>query len=443
MKNDLYEVSCININNYAKGVTKIDSLLVFTDDFYPGEKALISIKEEHKNYSFGKVERLITPSIHRIKKVCNHEDSGTCPFNDISYEYELELKKSIVRNNISRELNVDIKDINITSGDTIDGYRNKVTVFFKKESNHTIFGTFKENTNELIKIDSCVQINNKKLSIIKSITSLLDRYNLDIVDFIKKTGNVKGVVIRESSYNQKINVMFLLRYDSNVITDISNELSKLYPDISSISINIDKSFDTFIYGGIEKILIGDNTITEKILDTIFKVDNQSFLQVNTSCASKLYKRAIELANLKKSDTILDLYSGCGGISLNASKYVKEVIGIETVPSAIDLARKNALSNNINNATFFVDDAANYNEYIKDKNVKKIFVDPPRKGLDKKMIDLLNDNKFDTIIYVSCDPYTLSRDIKLLKETYKLNSIECFDMFPRTRSVEVLTKLIRK
>ncbi len=443
MQNNLYEVECININNYGKGVAKIDSLLVFIDDFYPGEKALIEITLKKKNYCFGRIVKLIKSSIHRIDKVCDHLDSGTCPFNDIDYEYELELKKSIVKNNIERSLNITIDNLNITSGDIISGYRNKVTVFFKKEINKTVFGTFKEGTNELIIINSCVQINEIKNKILNSICHLIDKYNVSLFDYNNKTGFLKGVVIKESEYSKEILIMFLSRKDDKNIDVLSKELVDIYPNIVGISISIDDSYNTFIYSGTERIIIGKNEIEEKILNSIFKINNQSFLQVNTSCASKLYECAINKGIKSKDDVVLDLYSGCGGISLNAALLSKEVIGIEVVDSAIELAKRNAIINNIKNVYFYSDDAINYNKYIKNKSVDVVFVDPPRKGLDPKMVNELLSSNFKRIVYVSCDPYTLSRDIKLLSEKYIMESIECFNMFPRTKHVETVCSLIKK
>ncbi|MBP5343230.1 23S rRNA (uracil(1939)-C(5))-methyltransferase RlmD [bacterium] len=443
--NNEYKVTCIGINNYAKGITKLDSLLCFVDDLYPGEEAIIKITKEEKNLVYAKVIKYLKRSPHRIDPVCDHEDSGSCPLNNISYEYELELKKQIIRNNLEHTLNINLNDIDIISGDKIKGYRNKVTVFFKKDKDDNLyFGSFKEKTNDLIKINSCVQIDDLFIEIIDRLLLSIKNYNLKICDFNLKKGYIKGVSIRKSEYTNKINLMILSRKDYHKEFDlIAKELSTIYPNISSISVLINESFDTFIYNGNECILFGTGEIEEKLYDVIFRVNNMSFLQVNTSCASKLYKDAISLAHLEENYNVLDLYSGAGGISLNAAKYVSHVFGVEEVYDSVENAKYNAIRNGITNVSFKAADAKDYRSLIGDNNIDVVFIDPPRSGMKREVIDKLLEDEFKTIIYISCDPYTLARDLKLLSSKYEINHVRAFNMFPRTRHVETVCLLTLK
>ena len=434
-----YKVKCISINNYAKGVAKIDSFIVFVDDFYPDEEAIIKIIDVKKNYAFAKVINLLKRAPYRINSVCDHSlESGSCPFSDIIYEQELKFKKRIVLDDINRALSLSLEDINITSGDIINGYRNKVTVFFNENYE---FGYFRENSNDFVRVDSCVQIDDGILLIIKDAQTLLRKYNIQTVNYSMKSGIIKGVVIRKSFTFDKYSVMFLSRKDkSDLFFEFSKELHNLNQKITGISFNINDSFDTFIYSGFIHQYYGTNDILEKILDITFRVDMASFMQVNTSCASKLYSKAISLANLKKEDSVLDLYCGCGGISLNLAKYVKHVYGVETVKSAVINARKNAIFNGINNATFYAIDAKDYDKFLENKKINIVFVDPPKSGLDKKVIESFLKHNYEKIIYVSCNSYTLSRDLKMMSSKYNLLTIEAFDLFPRTKHVESIATI---
>ena len=432
-----FEVKCIGINNYGKGVCKIDSLICFVDDLYPDEIAKVKVIKEEKNLAYAKIIEFVKTNEHRISPVCNHStESGSCPFNDITYEYELELKKGIVKNNIERALKIDIGNINITSGDKISGYRNKVTVFFSlDEQNEPFFGSFKEKTNKLVRITSCVQIDSEFVTIINTLLNLIMKYNLEIADFINKKGHIKGVSIRKSEYTNKISIMILSRKDYKEFKDISNELSSCFNNITGISVSIDNSFDTFIYSGTEHVYFGTPEIEEKLLNVIYKVSNKSFLQVNTSCASKLYEKAISLASLNENDIVLDLYSGAGGISLNSSKYSKMVYGVEEVSDAVDNAKYNASFNNIKNVKFYVGDAKDYRSLIGNTKIDVLFVDPPRTGIKKEAINSILNDDIKTIIYISCDSFTLARDLKLLSSKYIIKTVEAFNMFPRTKHCE--------
>jgi len=439
--NDIYTLKCESINNYGKGVSRIDSLLVFIDDFYPGEIGEILITSVKKNYCFGKVSHLTKKSEHRIDNVCKHEViNSSCPFSNIDYEYELELKKQIVLSNINFKLNTNIKDIDITSGDLIKGYRNKVTVFFNKDYE---FGTYAEGTNDLIVIKDCVQIKDEFIDIINKFLSLIKEYKLEIMDSINKTGYIKGIVLRKSEYNNDIILMIITKHNYDEFKVISEELMLFNSNIKGVSIILKNNYDSFIYSGKFINIIGNSFIVEKLGTKLFKIDNMSFLQVNTSCASKLYKRAIEIASLNKDDSVLDLYCGCGGISLNVADYVNKVIGIEEVESSIDSAKENSKINNINNAIFYKDDSKNFLKYIKDINIDCVFVDPPREGLSKETIDSILESNINKIIYISCDPYTLSNNLKMLNIKYEIKHIECFNMFSRTHHVETVVALSLK
>ncbi|MCR5565044.1 MAG: 23S rRNA (uracil(1939)-C(5))-methyltransferase RlmD, partial [Gammaproteobacteria bacterium] len=379
---DEFKTKCLSINNYGNGVSKIDGLLVFIPNFYPDEEAIISLTEVHKNYAFASIKELLVRSPYRVKSVCDHSsDSGSCPFSDISLEYENKLKGEMVKNNVERALNTALNDLEVLYTEPTYGYRNKVTVFF---NNKYQFGYFIEGTHKVCPIKSCVTISDEILKVLNSISILLKEYKVEIYNY-KNQGIVKGVSIRRSSYNSKMSIMFLATKSTKELRKIADDLKELYSDITGISVSINNNDKTVVYSDNEVVLYGQTYIDEHILNMDYRVENQSFLQVNTNGASLLYSEAIKMAELSKEDTVLDLYSGAGGISLNVSPYVKEVIGIETVKSAVDSANINKYLNKVSNAEFYNTDSANMKSIIKDKTIDIVFTDPPRSGMESSVI----------------------------------------------------------
>ena len=442
--NDEVEVTCIGLNNYGKGTCKVEGFLVFVDDLYPEEEAKVKIYFVEKNFAMGKVISFIKQSPHRIPSVCFHSaDSGTCPLSDIDFAYENELKGELVRADLSHTLLYDVGKIEVLTAEPINGYRNKVTVFFLNQDGNPAFGSFKEGTHDIMPIASCVTIPSEMVEVFNGILHLLEIHKMPIYDFKKRYGIVKGASIRRSSFNGKMSVMLLSSEMVEEYYDLAKDLMTQNPDITGVSVSVNNSDDTNVYNGREKQLMGDAKITERILNVNFEVDNQSFLQVNTSGASLLYKTAIDLSELKKTDSVLDLYCGAGGISLNAAIYAKFVIGIESSNAAIKNAIKNAVNNKISNVEFFAKDASELLKVIGKRHIDTIFMDPPRSGIMKEAMASIIASRIKRIIYVSCDPYTLSRDVKLLVQSgYELKQVKCVNMFPRTRHVETVVLMSR-
>ena len=438
---DEAKLKCLSINNYGNGVSKIDGLLVFIPSFYPDEEAIIKLTEVHKNYAFGSIKELLVRSPYRVKSVCDHSsDAGTCPFSDITLEYENKLKGEMVKNNVERALNTTLPELEVLYAEPTYGYRNKVTVFFNKAYQ---FGYFKEGTHEVCPIKSCVTISDDILKVLNSISILLKEYKVEIYNY-KNYGIVKGVSIRRSTFNNKMSIMFLSVKCTKELRSIADDLKELYPDITGISVSINNNDKTVVYSDKETILYGNTYIDEHILNMDYRVENQSFLQVNTNGASLLYSEAIKMAELSKDDIVLDLYSGAGGISLNASLYAKEVIGIETVKSAVDSANINKYLNKVSNAEFYNTDSANLKSIIKDKTIDVVFTDPPRSGMESSVIADIISIRPKRIVYVSCDSYTMARDLKLLTMGgYELKEIKCVNMFIKSRHIESIVLMLRK
>ena len=436
-KNEIYRVKCESINPYGKGVSRIDNLVVFITDLYPEEEADIKITKVEKNYLMGEVVKYIKKVDKRLLGIT---PTSAYPFKNIDFSYECELKGELVKNNISYRCKKELDKIEVLYALPIKAYRNKVTVFFTKDYD---YGSFMEGTHNIIIKEDEDEIDLNIKDVIESLLRSLKYNNISIYDYKTNSGSIKGVSIRRSSLNNKISVMILSKKDEPLLFKVVESLSK-NTLITGISVSIDNSNKTNVYSGKEKVLYGIPYITERILDIDFRISNQTFLQVNTNGASLLYKEAIKMADLKENDTALDLYSGAGGISLNLAKYVKKVIGIEIVEDAVKNAEENAKLNGINNVSFYCSDSSHFKDILGPNKPSVLFVDPPRAGLSSGVISDIISYKFNKIIYVSCDPYTLSRDLSLFTMSgYEIKEVKCVNMFPRTRHVESVCSLSLK
>ena len=386
--NDKYIVDIIDEDNIGNGIAKIDNYVVFVRNALLNEKVEIIITEVKKNYSFGIINKIINKSDKRINVKCKYYDlCGGCNFLHTSYENE----KSIKEKYLNKLFNTKANYLNINN---TNNYRNKVVL-------HVIdgkLGYFNAKTHDLCEIDKCLLLN--------------DKINLKIAEINKyDLTNINEITIR--CINNKIMINIVCN-DENI--DLKNiECDSLY-------INY-------------KYIKGDKYLIDEINNYKFSIYPDSFYQVNKEGMSNIYNEALN--NLEKYDSLLDLYCGTGTIGIWMHDKFNKVTGVDVNESNIANANINKKINNIKNIKFICDDAKN----IKGK-YDVIVVDPPRSGLSQKVIDYLNDSNSSKIIYISCNPNTLKRDIDLLNK-YKMNSISCTDMFPRTKHIEMVCILERK
>ncbi len=391
------EIKIEKMDHTGNGIGFYDGKICFIPKSVVGDIVDVSFVKSTKKYNIGKVEKIVKSSDSRIDSICPYYQlCGGCNINNLSYDEQLEFKKNKVKNIFKRYLNLDINPNIIGSRDEYK-YRNKITfhVNNKKIGLVSIDG-------DIIDIDNCLLVSDK----VNELYNLIRKEDLSLV---------KKIVIREC--------------DNGLILDIDGTF-----DISKI-----KNMCLSIYSNGKCIFSnGDGYIL--VNDIKYLVSNKSFFQVNTSNIKNLYDLVLKYGNFCGNERVIDLYCGVGSISLYISKYVKSVLGIEIVNEAIIDAKNNACQNNIANVDFICGDVSKIiNSKIKGDVV---IVDPPRIGLDKHTIDVLNECRIKKIIYVSCDPMTLVRDIKLLNN-YSLDKIELVDMFPQTHHVECVSVLSRK
>ena len=411
---EVYETEIYGLENEGKGVCKIHGMICFVPKALPNEKVRIRIVEKKKNYLRGKLIEVIEPTSKRIESKCPYYDlCGGCMLRHQALLENLEFKKEKVETALKRIGKIDIKVAKCIPSVKEDNYRNKVS--FKVEDQK--IGFYEEGTYRLIDIRSCLLCDEEINKTLKVIRRYLD-YNIN---------EIKNITIRHSNSFGDI----LINIKSNDDNDI-----KITDYITTNVSNI----KTIIFN--DKIVYGNGYIKEVIDDLIFNVSSKSFFQINSGTTEKLYETAIKLAKLKKDDIALDLYCGTGTITSIISKYVKKVIGIEIVEDAVKDAKENIKVNHIDNVSFICGDVTKEITKIND-NIDVIFVDPPRSGIDRKAISIMKKINPKKIVYISCNPITMARDLSYLSDLYSAKKVVPVDMFPNTEHVECVCVLERK
>ena len=326
-------------------------------------------------------------------------------------------------------------------------YRNKIQMPLRLDKKRNIVsGFYQERTHNIIPINKCYIENEDADRILETIKKLMKSFKIQPYDEDKRTGVIRHILIRSSLHFDEIMVVLVTNCDSFPSrNNFVKELVKQEKKVVTVVQNINLRDTNVILGQKERILYGKGYIKDSICDVVFNISAMSFYQVNPIQVEKLYSLAIKKASLNKDELLLDAYCGIGTIGLIASKYVKEVHGIEIVKEAIEDAKNNARNNNIKNAKYYHGDAGEFILSQKEKgiNYDVVIMDPARKGADNKFLSTLLNTKPKKIVYVSCDPATLARDLKILSTEYTVEDVTPVDMFPQTFHVETVVLLSRK
>ena len=448
-KNQKYIVEIIDNGYEGEGIAKIEGFTIFVPNAIKGEKVEILIVKVLVSHAFGKILDIIKPSPERVESDCStYKRCGGCSLRHIKYEETLNMKRNAVQSLVNKTLNTNIIVEETLGMEYPYHYRNKAQypIGLDKSGKATI-GVFANRTHEIITIEKCLIQDEQTEEIAKYILNYIINNNIAVYNENTGKGLIRHIVTKIGKKTNEIMCIIVINGDK--IPNESNlveNLIKKYPNIKTIVKNINKKNTNVILGEKNITLYGDGYITDKLGDLTFKISPLSFYQVNPIQAEKLYKIAIEAANIGENDVVFDLYCGIGTISLFMAKYAKKVYGIEIVEQAIADAVENAKINNIENVEFIagdvekvLDELINYKKIIPDI----VMVDPPRKGLDKTSIKNILKIKPKKLVYISCNPATLVRDLKELEEVYKVNSIKPVDMFPFTSHVECVALMGRK
>ena len=440
MKFDRVKGKCIDLSFEGKGVVKLSYGTVFVDGLFPGEEAEIEIQYKRAGNYFGKVYRLITKSEDRIQPRCGVCTAcGGCQLQQLSYDAQLAYKKHKVEDALRRHGLENIQVLQVIGMQNAYEYRNKIQVPIGRDPHgHIVSGFYRQGTHKIIPIEKCEIEDVRATKVISLIKQLMKDFKYSPYDEDQGTGLVRHVLIRTSYHYDEMMVTLVTRLDEfKGKNNFVRELVKRCPMITTVIQNINHRDTNVILGEKERVLYGPGHIKDSILGVDFLISSKSFFQVNPGQVEKLYQKALDLAKITSNSRVFDAYCGIGTISLIAAKHAQNVVGAEIVKEAIIDAKRNAKLNNISNTEFFVGDAGEiYSKLRREgRQFDCVFVDPPRKGLTSEFIESLLKEEPPTICYVSCDPETLARDLKLLSQKYSISNLQPVDMFPMTFHIE--------
>ena len=446
MFDNITKGKCLDISSEGKGVVKNGRDIIFVDGLFMGEEAEIRILYQRAGVYFGKVSKLLTMSKDRIQPKCKICTAcGGCQYQQLAYPTQLAIKTTRVQNAIKRIAHIENVVVKPCIGMKEPyHYRNKVQMPFGKDKfGNIIYGFFKENSHEIIPVDECMIENKKAAPVLRTIKDLLKKHRITIYNEDNGTGLLRYVLIRTSYHYEELMVV-LVTTEMNFPgqRNFIDELVKLHPEITTVVENVNSRHTNVILGFKDKVLYGKGTIKDDILGLTFNISASSFYQVNPVQVEVLYKTALDLIDIRSDQVVLDAYSGVGTIGLIAAKRAKKVISVEISHQAHLNAIENAKNNQIKNIEFFEDDAGKFiNEYTDQLDI--VIMDPPRKGSDEKFLSSVLSREPKQIIYISCDPETLARDLEYLKKKYEITFVQPVDMFPFTSHVETVVALSLK
>lgn len=445
-KNEEYLVEIVDNGFQGEGIAKIDGMAVFIPGAIKGEKVKIKILKVTTSHAFGKIINIEGKAEERIEPDCDtYSRCGGCVMRHINYDDTIAMKKNAVESTLKKALGREVFIDDVLKMDDPYFYRNKLQypIGLDEELN-PVMGVFAERTHRIIPTKECMIQDKLSQEIANDIFDFVKQNKISVYNEKTLKGALRHIVIRYGKKTEEVMVTLVtnqrkIEEEFELVKYITNK----YSQIKTIVKNINDKNTNVILGRENEVLFGDSYITDYLGDYKFKISPMSFYQVNPVQTEKLYSKAVEYAELTGNETVFDLYCGIGTIGIFASKNVKKLYGIETVPEAIKDAKENAKENNLDNAEFFVGDVeVTLPEFIKERNITPdvVFVDPPRKGCDKTAIDTLLKLEPKKIVYVSCNPATLGRDLKIFEEKYEIKRLAICDMFPFTHHVESIAML---
>ncbi len=462
-KGDELTVTITDIGNDGEGIGKVDGYTLFIKDAVIGDEVRAKVMKAKKNYGYGHLEEVVSPSPYRQKARCPvARQCGGCQIQNMTYERQLKFKQDKVRNNIVR--------LGGFEGDFIDSimepvmgmedpwrYRNKAQYPVGRDRDgRLVAGFYAGRTHSIIPVDDCFIGVKENKRILEIVLSHMEKYKIEPYDEESGKGLVRHVLIRKGFTSGQIMVCLVMNYRGkgpeyiDHQEELVKELSEI-PGMTCISVSINTEKTNVIMGIEIHNIFGQPTISDKLCGLDFNISPLSFYQVNPLQAKRLYEQAIEYASLTGKETVWDLYCGIGTITLSMAKDAGKVYGVEIIPDAIEDARENARVNNISNAEFFCGKAEEVLPAFYAKAAPEsaaihpdvIVVDPPRKGCDEMCLDTMLKMAPERIVYVSCDSATLARDLRFLADGgYELKKVRPCDMFPWSGHVETVVLLTK-
>ena len=445
----MYVVDIVDIGQGGVGIGKFEGFTVFVDGGLVKDKIKVKITKSKKNYAVGDIVEIIEPSPYRVERKCSKElkDCGGCQIQELDYQEQLNIKTNEVKQVISRIGKLEDVVVHPALGmEEPFRYRNKAQFPIQKVDGSPVIGFYKKKSHDIIPTDQCIIQHDVNDKIIKIIKTYIRAYKVSVYDEKTHTGVLRHLVTKVGFSSKEVMVVLVANGRKlPYLNELASVLKENIPGFKTLVVNVNREKTNVILGNENRVIYGDGKINDNIGDLVFEISPLSFFQVNPVQTEVLYNKALEYAALGENDTVFDIYCGIGTISLFLAQRAKKVYGIEIVEEAIKDAKRNAEINNLDNVEFYVGKAEDVvpKMYKQGKRANVVVVDPPRKGCDEKVLDTIVSMQPDRVVYVSCNPSTLARDLAYLNEKgYKCLEVQPVDMFPHSVHIENVALIVK-
>ena len=445
-KNKIYEAVISDYTSEGQGVAKIEGCAVFIPNAIVGEVCRVRIEKAQKTWAAGKIVEILERSPHRINRVCPVAKlCGGCNFHHMDYEEESRLKSERVRACLNRMGGENLDTVPIMAAPDTTCYRNKAQYPVSINKGKAYAGFFKAGTHQVIENDRCSILPEQMDAVKDAVIDYVNQYKVSVYDEVAHEGLLRHIYVRRGAVSGQILVCLSINGRNIPKREALLARLKKIEGFTTLVLTVNTKKGNVVLGDEYITLYGPGYIEDTLCGLNFRLSPRSFYQVNHHQAQRLYNAAIEQAQITKDDLVLDLYCGVGTITLCMAKAAGKVIGVEVVPQAVEDAKDNAMRNGIENAEFFCGDAGEAALALEQQGIipDVVVVDPPRKGLNADAIEAMAKMSPRRIVYVSCDPATLARDVALLKEKgYAVKNAQAADLFPRCAHVESIVCLVK-
>ena len=452
-KNQTVTVEITDLTDLGFGVGRVEGAVIFVSDTVPGDVIEAKIIKVNNTYLVGRAEKYIKASSRRVTDRCSERACKSCAYKNISYNDEATLKEEGVRRLFSSSALAGISTAPITVSPNATRYRNKAQYPITLVGGEYRVGFFAPKSHRVTPVTDCPLTPSIFSEICAELCDFFKEYSISVYNEESGEGLLRHIYLRQGEVSGEVLLTVVINGESLKNEDeLVKRITERFPSVVGVLINVNRENTNVVLGDVYRTLFGRDYIVDTLADVRLKITAPSFYQVNHASAELLYAKAKELAKPQKSDTLLDLFCGIGSIGLSMASDAAELIGIEIVDSAVECARLNAKANGIENASFYTGDAANAEDFLKNAEANRgeaihpdvVILDPPRAGSDEKLLKFVASLSPRRVVYISCNPATLARDIAILRPLgYTTDKVKGYDMFPMTGHVESVVCLTRQ
>ena len=446
IKGKIYEAVIDDYTSEGQGVAHIEGCAVFIPNAIFAEKVNVRIEKAQKTWAAGKITEILEKSPHRVNRECPVAKlCGGCDFWHMDYEEESRLKAHRVKTCLNRMGGENLEAVPILSAPTCYGYRNKAQYPVAVKKNRAFAGFFRAGTHQVVENKRCLILPEETDGVKDAVMDYVNQYRVSVYDEAAHKGLLRHIYVRRGAVSGQILVCLVCNGDKLPKVEALIARLKKLPGFTTLVLSVNTQKGNTVLGDKFITLYGPGYIEDTLCGLNFRLSARSFYQVNHHQAQRLYEAAISQAAITKDDLVLDLYCGVGTITLAMASAAGKVIGVEVIPQAVEDAKENALRNGIENAEFFCGDAGAAALELEKQGIHPdvITVDPPRKGLNADTIEAIHRMNPRRLVYVSCDPATLARDVALLKARgFQVKNVMAADLFPRCSHVETVVLMSR-